>query len=182
MLEQLVGFVGEQLFHAQGSGFRRVVAVHEHDGRALGRVGLLGQFLRDVRLGPDGVVEDEDALRADALFEEVDDERVEFGPDALLVLPGVVVGLEVVHGEAFAVFGEGLGGVARPAVVDGDVVRVVAGLVDVLRGVGFVEVELGQFGLDVFGVVEGRVGLGLGLGGHFGEVIEVTVNAGGGDV
>ena len=94
--EQGVPFVAHQLLHAHGAGLGGVVAVHEHDGGALAGGLFVGDLLRGVGGGADGVVEDQHPLGADGLLQEVDDLRVEGGFGGVFVLPPIVVGVEVV--------------------------------------------------------------------------------------
>ena len=126
--EEVGCFVGEQLLHAEGRGFRGVVAVDEHDWRSLRRVFLVGEGLRGVFLRADRVVEDEDAGGAEGLLEEGNYLWVEGGADGLLVFPVRVRGCEGVEGEA--VFVEGEGGCVGPGVVHGYFCGGIAGLVD----------------------------------------------------
>ena len=134
--------VAEQLPDAQRAGFGGVVAVDERDGGALRGAGFLRELFGRVAFRADRVVEDEDAVRALGLLEEVDNLGVEFASHGGIIVPGLVRSLEAVQREAFLVDGEGIG--SMPAIVHGHLMRIVARFVDrgFLRGVGLEEIQL----------------------------------------
>lgn len=125
----------------------------EHNWRPLGRRLFIRNGLGFIALRADRVIEDQDASGPDGLLEELYDLRVEGLTDLLVVVPLGVVCFERLELEALLVGGEGLGVVARPAVVDRHFVRAVAGEVHVFGFGAFVKIDLCEL-FDVFGVVE----------------------------
>src|ERR1700691_6321266 len=101
-LQQLVGFLRQELAHAQRPGIRGVIAMHVHDRRApRGRV--LGTRLRQISLRADRMIADDHTPGAHLALYEFLDVAVELGTDPRIVVPLGERRVEFAEGKAFAV-------------------------------------------------------------------------------
>lgn len=145
--QKILSLIFEELANAKRTRLARVIAMHQTHSRALRRVLLILNRLREILsagigLGADGVVEDLNSLRSLGLLQELHDLGVELLPNQVFVAPFVVgeVGGEVVDFEALFVDGEFA--LLFPSVVDLHFLRVIARFVDFAGFIGFVEVQL----------------------------------------
>ena len=149
--QEVIGFILHKLLHPHRAGFSCVIAMYKTDRCSLRCIRFLSEFLRRIILRSNGVIEDEDSLRALSLLQELDDLRVELLAHELFILPlvGGILSGEVVDGKAFLVNRELLRLI--PGIVDLHLMRIISGLMNAVGLLGFVEIELGQLRLDLKG-------------------------------